>query len=126
MAFFGKQKYDFLAIGDITVDTFIRLEEAKVVRDNNGAGPRLCLDFADKIPYKEKYYIPAVGNSSNAAVAAARLGLKSALVTNIGDDREGQDCVEALKKENVDAEFVAVNNDKKTNHHFVLWFEDDR
>ena len=126
MAFFGKQKYDFLGIGDITIDTFIRLKEARVVRDHNEEKPKLCLDFADKIPYEEKYYIPAVGNVANAAVAAARLGLKSALVANIGNDREGKDCIETLKKENVGAEFVAMNNDKKTNHHFVLWFEDDR
>ena len=123
---FGKQKYDFLGIGDITIDTFIRLKEAQVIRDNNEEKPKLCMNFADKVPYEERYNIPAVGNSSNAAVAAARLGLKSALMTNIGNDREGEKCVEALKKESVSAEFIAVSNNNKTNHHFILWFEDDR
>ncbi|MDP2945888.1 MAG: carbohydrate kinase family protein [bacterium] len=126
MKLFGKQKYDFLGIGDITVDTFLRLKEAQIRRDGNGEKPKLCLNFADKIPYEEKYNIPAVGNSPNAAVAAARLGLKSALMTNIGSDREGDDCIEALKKENVSAEFITVSNNHKTNHHYVLWFEDDR
>ncbi len=126
MAFLKKQKYDFLGIGDITVDTFIRLKEAQVVRDGDGEKPKLCLNFADKIPYEEKYDIPAVGNSSNAVVAAARLGLKSALITNIGDDYEGENCISALEKENVSAEFITVNKDKKTNYHFVLWFGDDR
>lgn len=126
MKLFGKQKYDFLGVGDITVDTFLRLKEARVVRDGNGGKPKLCMNFADKIPYEEKYNIPAVGNAPNAAVAAARLGLKSALMTNIGSDREGDDCIEALRKENVSTEFITVSNNNKTNSHFVLWFEDDR
>jgi len=126
MKLFGKQKYDFLGIGDITIDTFLRLKEAQVARDDNGGKPKLCMNFTDKIPYEERYYLPAVGNSPNAAVAAARLGLKSALMTNIGNDREGDDCIKALKKENVSAEFITVNNNNKTNSHFVLWFEDDR
>lgn len=126
MKLFGKQKYDFLGIGDITVDTFIRLKEARVIRDNTGEKPKLCMNFADKIPYEEKYDVPAVGNSPNAAVAAARLGLKSALMANIGNDREGEDCIKTLEKENVNTEFITVSNNNKTNSHFVLWFEDDR
>ena len=126
MSFFGKQKYDILGIGDITVDIFIRLKEAQVMRDGDGEKPKLCLNFADKIPYEEKYYVPAVGNAANAAVAASRLGLKSALMADIGNDREGTDCIEILKKENVGTEFIAVDNGNKTNQHFVLWFGDDR
>ncbi|MCX6813073.1 MAG: carbohydrate kinase family protein [Candidatus Azambacteria bacterium] len=123
---FNKKLYDFLGIGDITVDTFLRLKEAQIIRDGAGEAPRICMNFADKIPYEERYNVPAVGNSPNAAVAAARLGLKSALMTDIGSDHEGENCVEVLKKENVSAEFITVSNNNKTNHHYVLWFEDDR
>ena len=126
MKLLNKRDYDFLGIGDITVDTFLRLKEARVIHDNNGEKPELCVNFADKIPYEERYDVPAVGNSPNAAVAAARLGLNSALIVDIGDDREGKDCLDALKKENVSGEFIAVNKGNKTNHHFVLWFGDDR
>ncbi|MDO8743004.1 MAG: carbohydrate kinase family protein [Candidatus Azambacteria bacterium] len=126
MNLFGKSKYDILGIGNITVDTFIRLKDAQVVRDGDGEKPKLCLNFADKIPYEEKYYVPAVGNAANAAVAVARLGLKSALIADVGNDREGIDCIEVLKKENVGTEFITTNNDNKTNHHFILWFGDDR
>lgn len=126
MKIFGKQEYDFIGIGDITVDTFLRLAEAQVVRDGDGEKPKICMNFADKIPYTEKYNIPAVGNAPNAAVAASRLGLKSAVITNVGGDHEGEHCLDALKKENVDAGFVVVHGGNKTNHHFVLWYEDDR
>ncbi|MFH1393216.1 MAG: carbohydrate kinase family protein [Patescibacteria group bacterium] len=126
MKLFGRKQYDFLGIGDITVDTFIRLKEAQTIHDDDGKKPKLCLNFADKIPYEEKYYIPAVGNAANAAVAASRLGLKSALIADIGNDREGIDCIGALKKENVSAKFIAVDSNNKTNSHYILWFGDDR
>jgi sugar/nucleoside kinase (ribokinase family) len=70
--------------------------------------------------------VPAVGNSPNAAVSAARLGLKSALVTNLGEDVLGKGCLESLERDGVAREFVTVHPGKKSNHHYVLWFEDDR
>jgi ribokinase len=126
MGFF-KKTYDFVGIGDIVADDFIRIEEAEILPASHDQGNlRLCLSFADKIPYKESYLVPAVGNSPNAAVAATRLGLKSAILTNIGDDYHGKLCLEALKKENVSTELVAAHKDKKTNYHYVLWVKDDR
>ncbi len=127
MSLFGRQKYDFLGIGDIVADDFIRIEEAEILPASHNQGNlRLCLSFADKIPYQESYLVPAVGNSPNAAVAAARLGLKSAILTNMGSDYHGGLCLEALKKENVSTELVAAHKDKKTNYHYVLWVKDDR
>lgn len=126
MGFF-KTTYDFLGIGDIVADDFIRIDEAEILPAGHDQGNlRLCLSFADKVPYKESYLVPAVGNSPNAAVAANRLGLKSAILTNIGDDYHGKLCLGALKKEGVSTEFVAVNKKKKTNYHYVLWVKDDR
>ncbi len=126
MKLFGKQKYDFLGIGDTTVDAFIRISQAEVKCDENNNHCKLCLNFADKVPYEEVYVVPAVGNSANAAVAASRLGLKSALMTNLGDDINGTDCIKALQEENISTQFVAINKAKKTNYHYVLWYKDDR
>ncbi len=126
MGFF-KKTYDFVGIGDIVADDFIRIEEAEILPASHNQGNlRLCLSFADKVPYKESYLVPAVGNSPNAAVAAARLGLKSAILTNSGGDYYGKLCLEVLKKENISTEFVATHRDKKTNYHYVLWVKDDR
>ena len=126
MAFFGNHQYDFLGIGDITIDAFIKIKEARVFRDHNGEKPQICLNFADKVPYEGVYVVPAVGNSPNAAVAASRLGFRSALFTNIGDDMNGRDCLNVLKAERVGTEYIVKNKDKKTNYHYVLWFENDR
>jgi sugar/nucleoside kinase (ribokinase family) len=117
---------DFLAIGDITTDAFIRLKDAEVHCTVDKEKCQLCMDFATKIPYEFVEVIPAVGNSANAAVAAARLGLKAGLVSHIGDDQNGKDCLARLAKEGVSSERVTAHPEKKTNYHYVLWYGDER
>lgn len=115
-----------MAIGDIVVDDFIRLKEARVEPSRNGKRPELCLAFGDKLPYETELLVPAVGNSPNAATASARLGLETALVTDLGKDEHGAISLATLKKNGVDTRFVRVHKNKKTNYHFVLWYKDDR
>lgn len=127
MNFFSEEKnYDFVAIGDITTDAFIRLRDAKVLCDESGRKCELCLRFGDKVPYEFVEEVIAVGNSANAAVSASRLGLKSAMVTNVGDDHNGAECIATLKRNGVATDFVTVHKNKETNYHYVLWFEEDR
>lgn len=121
-----ENKIDFLAIGDIVIDAFIKLEDAHVHCNIDKVGCELCMRFGDKIPYESVNVIPAVGNSPNAAVSAARLGLKTALMVNMGDDQNGKDCLAVLEKEKIDTTFVKIHKGKKTNYHYVLWYDIDR
>ncbi len=121
-----KHNYDFIAIGDITTDAFIRLKDAAVNCDINHENCMLCMRFGDKIPYEEVYIVPAVGNSPNAAVSASRLGLKSAIVTSVGGDEAGKEAIEKLTSEHVGTDFVSIFKNKKTNYHYVLWYEAER
>jgi len=127
---FGFNKnYDFIGIGDIVSDAFIKLKEAEVEEDKDGRDggyKKICMRFGDKIPYEDVIIVPAVGNSSNASVSASRLGLKSALVTNVGNDYYGQECINVLKSEKVGTEFVKINKGRKTNYHYVLVFGAER
>ncbi|MBI4137935.1 MAG: carbohydrate kinase family protein [Candidatus Sungbacteria bacterium] len=118
--------YDFIAIGDTVTDAFIRLKDASVHCELDHERCMICMRFKDKIPYEDVFIVPAVGNSANAAVAAAKLGLKSALASNIGDDYFGKECLDALEKAGVATEFVKTHAGRKTNYHYVLWYEDDR
>lgn len=120
------EQIDFLAIGDITTDAFIKLKEAEVNCDIDKHNCKISMRFGDKIPYESVTVVPAVGNSPNAAVSAARLGLKSALYTNIGDDQNGAECLAQLVKEKIDTSFVIAQPGKVTNYHYVLWFQDER
>lgn len=120
------EPYDFIAIGDTVTDAFIKLKEASVHCDINTEKCVICMRFADKIPYEDVFVVPAVGNSANAAVSAARLGLKSALVSNLGEDYFGKECMDVFVAEKVGTEFIKIHKDRKTNYHYVLWYDADR
>ena len=117
---------DFLAVGDITTDAFIKLKDAHVHCNVDNTKCEISLPFGDKIPFEKVHVVKAVGNSANASVAAARLGLHSALNANIGNDQNGEDCVAELRRNNVDVRFIHRNGGKPTNYHFVLWYDVDR
>lgn len=121
-----KKEFDFVAIGDIVTDAFIRIKDASVNCDINTDECRLSLRFGDKIPYEYVEVLSAVGNSPNAAVSAARLGLKTALISDLGEDQIASDSVAYLKANNVDTKFISIHSGLKSNYHYVLWFEDDR
>jgi ribokinase len=122
-----EKKFDFVAWGDITIDAFIQLcpECAHIERSERGK-EEICMSFGDKIPYESVDVVYAVGNSPNASVSAARMGLKSALVSNLGKDDNGARCIESLKKDSVNADLVREHEGIKTNYHYVLRYEEER
>jgi ribokinase len=121
-----KKNIDFLAIGDIVVDAFIKLKDAHVHCNIDTNACELCVRFGDKIPYEFVEVVYAVGNSPNAAVSASRLGLSSALVTSLGNDENGKACLNVLKREKVNTRFVTIDKGKPTNYHYVLWYGAER
>lgn len=120
------KKYDLICLGDVVIDAFIQLHEASVHCSLHHERCQLCMSFADKIPYESLFIAPAVGNASNVAVGAARLGLKTAMLTAIGKDQYGKDILDVYAKEGVGTEFIKVNAGKPTNYHFVLTFQAER
>ncbi len=117
---------DFFAVGDIVLDDFIRLKDARVHCNLNNEDCEISMRWGDKIPYEFHKVIPAVGNAANAAVAAARLGVSSAFRGYVGRDAYGAQCIEVLQKEGVDTHYVEQQEGKLTNYHYVLWYEAQR
>ncbi len=113
---------DILAIGDVVIDAFIKLQDAKLNEDKT----ELCIRYGDKVPYESVEVCYAVGNSANAAVSSSRLGLNSALYAYVGGDHNGEECINSLKKDGVETKYVHVDNENKTNYHYVLWYDVDR
>lgn len=114
----------FLAIGDTVIEPFIKLSIGHIEESANG--PELCLPYGAKVPYESATLVPGVGNSANAAVAAARLGITSSLLTWLGEDEHGKMCLESLTKNGVQNTFIQTQSGKHTNYHYVLWYGEDR
>ncbi|HEY4522775.1 MAG TPA: carbohydrate kinase family protein [Candidatus Paceibacterota bacterium] len=117
---------DFVAIGDTTVDEFIRLKDASVNCDINTEACTISMKWGDKLPYEFAVRVSGVGNAANAAVSAARLGLVTGFVSNVGGDAYGEEILATFKREHVDTRYVRVNEGVPTNHDYVLWYEAER
>jgi 2-dehydro-3-deoxygluconokinase len=59
------------------------------------------------------------GDTSNCAIAAARLGARSAYVTRVGDDAFGRMLIELWRREDVDASGVGIDSEAPTGVYFV-------
>jgi len=121
-----KENVDLLAIGDIVVDDFIKLEDAHVHCKIDSEACELCVRFGDKVPFESSTVCYAVGNCANAAVSGARLGLKTALMSSVGKDNRGDKCLETLKDNGVSINFMKQSSEYPTNYHYVLWYEVER
>ena len=116
----------FITLGDVTNDAFITLQEAEVHCAVESETCTITMRWGDKIPYRDVTVVPAVGNSANAAVSAARLGLPTAFISFVGDDAHGAECIAVLQGEGVDTSYIAKESGKKTNYHYVLSYNAER
>lgn len=123
----SKENVDFMALGDIVIDAFIELDPDHAhVEEDQETGSEICMSFGNKLPYKDVKEVLAVGNSPNAAVSAARLGLDSALMSHVGKDENGEKCIQALEENGVDTQFMTMEEGKQTNYHYVLRYQAER
>jgi ribokinase len=117
-------KLDFLSIGDIVIDAFIKLSTAEVV-DNSGS-KKICIPFGEKVPFESVTEVFGVGNSANASIAFSRFSLASGLLSHTGNDYYGNKNKEVLEKDKVNTELLSIEDNKKSNYHYVLWYGNER
>jgi ribokinase len=118
---------DVLAVGDVVTDAFIDLiEKYEHTQKTENGVTELAFELGTKIPYDHVEVIAGVGNAPNAAVSLSRLGMKVGLVSDVGSDDWGREIIQTLNKNGVDTRFVDVNQGKKSNYHFVMWFDNER
>lgn len=126
MATNGGSSVDVLCIGDVVTDDFIKLFDNEAHAYSNDYGRWLAVPFGTKIPFDHREVVAGVGNAGNAAVAFARLGLRTGLVANVGADKYGREIIHSLEKNGVDTDLVRISAGKVSNYHFVLWYKEER
>ena len=119
-----KTDFDVVGIGDIVIDAFIRLNIGHL--EETAHGVEYCIPYGTKTPYEFVTEVPAVGNTPNAMVAMSRLGLNTALLSFVGNDQHGKECLKRLEEEKISTMLMRTEDGKATNYHYVLWYKDDR
>lgn len=118
--------FDLISIGDTAVDTIIPLIDAEIL-EKDGI-EFLALPYGAKAPVNPSVSMVG-GNAANAAVGSARLGLKTAIYTNVGnkDEDEWDNRILAkFKKEKVDTRYVAETGKLPSGHNVILDFKGER
>lgn len=116
---------DILLIGDSTIDEFLKIDEAEVSCAKDEINCKISLPFGSKIGVTE-YKTNIAGNSINTGAGLAQLGIKTAIDTEIGNDWSGNQIVSELKKRNINTTYVNLNENKITNVHQIIFFQDER
>lgn len=121
-------EFDLISIGDSTIDLFMEVdvEDAHTVCTLDNDRCVVCFNYGSKVPVKKLSRVSAVGNAANNAIGASRLGLKTAIYTVIGSDRDSQEMKDIFEKEGVDTSFVVMESDKRSNLSVVLNYDSER
>ncbi len=114
-----------LTIGDATLDTFLNIHDATVQCDLQKKNCQLCFSYAEKIPIHESIQ-SAGGNAINVAVGLSKLGVKTAVASEIGQDNNGNLIVEALKKTKVSDREIKRDKKTSTRYSVILNFKGER
>jgi sugar/nucleoside kinase (ribokinase family) len=104
---------DLVVVGDCNPDVLV-------------LGPDVTPVFGQQEKLVERMSLEIGGSAAITAVAAARLGLRVALVAAVGPDAAGTFMLEALAKEGVDVSAVAVRDGRATGMTVALSRGGDR
>jgi ribokinase len=117
--------FDCIVIGDITIDTFLVINQAHVQCDVRGKDCEICFSFGAKIPIEESYQAVG-GNAANVASALTQLGNEVLLVSELGDDLNGQSAYALLETRGIDMSLVTLLKGKDTRYSIIMNYLTDR
>ncbi len=116
------EQFDLITIGGATRDIMFYAKEGLVIRNPRPDPIRqwlLSFELGGKINI-EKSFFTIGGGANNAAVALARLGLKTAAFLAIGADDNGQAISDNLKQNGVSTKFLKIIKEQPTGFSFIL------
>lgn len=119
-------QFDVITIGSATRDVFIKPGESYLDEDAKyKTGKALCFSFESKIDVPELYFFTG-GSAVNSAITFARQGLKTAALSEIGEDSLGQSITARLKEEGVSLELIVKDKKYLTGYSVVIVAQDGR
>lgn len=118
--------HQLITIGDPVIDTHVQLDERSAITHlNEGGIMKLCLPYGEKLPIVDSFQALG-GNAANVAAGATRLGLKTAIVTTIGQDGLGDIARSLLEHAGVDLDYISRDPQCRTRYSIVLNYEAER
>lgn len=116
---------ELLSIGDATYDTFLAPSEVEALCDINNQESLICFSYGDKIPVSQIDFSVG-GNAANNAVGSSRLGITTAIITNMGVDLVGETILHRLSSEKVDVSYIEKEKTLPSNASTVITYSGER
>ncbi|PIR75304.1 MAG: hypothetical protein CO030_01980 [Candidatus Magasanikbacteria bacterium CG_4_9_14_0_2_um_filter_42_11] len=117
--------FDLITIGDSLVDIFFVIDEGNTGCTLDKNQKKLCFNYAEKMSIEQSTHSVG-GNAANVAVGAKKTGLHTAIVTELGDDINGQVVLDALQKAEIDLSLIKIHKNKETRYSVVLNYASER
>lgn len=118
-------KIDVLTIGDALIDFFLFINTANEHCHINQEKCEMCFILGAKIPVEDCKFLLG-GNACNVSVGLSRLGLKTSLAAEIGDDEFSKKITKKLQEENIDLTFFKQTPQAEASFAIDLTFAKDR
>jgi sugar/nucleoside kinase (ribokinase family) len=110
---------DILTIGDSCIDITLHISNANEIVAEGSQTPQICFIHGSKIPV-EKFSAAIAGNSVNVATGCNRMGLKTGIYTEIGNDQNGQKIINELQNMGIDTQYCIKNEEADTDVHAII------
>lgn len=117
--------HDFVCVGNATVDAFLTIHNESLHCRLDKTKYQLCLEYGGKIPVERREFLLG-GNACNTSVGLSQLGLKTALMTEIGDDEFSEKIQKGLEKEGVDKALLLQTKNTENSFSIVINFQGER
>lgn len=117
--------FDLLTIGDTGIDEFMEMDDASLHCDVNKENCKISFNYAEKIPVKSFKQIVA-GNAANVSMSCTKLGLSTAIYTELGKDANGDIILKTLKENGVDTSYSNQSESTSTNVHPIVVYKGER
>ncbi len=117
--------FTITTIGDATLDTFLDIHEASVHCDVNKKKCQLCFNYADKIPIHDARQSIG-GDAANVAAGLKKLDQTTAIVTELGNDVNGNYIAEELDEAGVNTDYIRMVQGAITRYSVVLTYQGER
>lgn len=115
--------FNIVTIGGATRDVFIGSRGIMLVpSDKFATGVGECVALGSKVE-ADYIHFDTGGGATNSAVTFSRMGLKSGIITRIGEDSSGRDVLKVLKNENISTRLVQKTDKEHTGYSVLLLTE---
>lgn len=112
--------HDVITIGSATRDVFVRSPALEILDcDHSPSGADACFPLGSKVEIDELVFETG-GGGTNAAVTFGRLGCDTATLTAVGNDANGRDILDVLKRDGVSLSLVQTDPKEQTAFSIIV------